>query len=81
LGNRSPTNPSSYPYDAKGLLTGSLRDFNPLLFVEYKVFYTRSGPAPEDHYLNPLGKEEVEREGSGVTLISYSLLLVEPVTH
>jgi pyruvate/2-oxoglutarate/acetoin dehydrogenase E1 component len=63
------------PYDAKGLLTASLRDNNPVLFIEHKVLYGSSGPVPEDEYLVPLGKAEVKREGSDVTLISYSLML------
>jgi pyruvate/2-oxoglutarate/acetoin dehydrogenase E1 component len=63
------------PYDAKGLLTASLRDNNPVLFIEHKVLYNSPGPVPEDEYLVPLGKAEVKREGSDVTLISYSLML------
>jgi pyruvate/2-oxoglutarate/acetoin dehydrogenase E1 component len=65
----------STPYDAKGLLTASLRDNNPVLFIEHKVLYTVSGPVPEGEFLVPLGKAEVKREGKDVTLISYSLML------
>jgi pyruvate/2-oxoglutarate/acetoin dehydrogenase E1 component len=63
------------PYDAKGLLTASLRDNNPVLFIEHKVLYNSPGPVPEDEYLVPLGKADVKREGSDVSLISYSLML------
>jgi pyruvate/2-oxoglutarate/acetoin dehydrogenase E1 component len=63
------------PYDAKGLLTASLRDNNPVLFIEHKVLYSSSGPVPENEYLVPLGKAEVKRQGADVTLISYSLML------
>jgi pyruvate/2-oxoglutarate/acetoin dehydrogenase E1 component len=63
------------PYDAKGLLTASLRDNNPVLFIEHKVLYSSSGPVPDNEYLVPLGKAEVKRQGADVTLISYSLML------
>lgn len=65
----------STPYDAKGLLTASLRDNNPVLYIEHKVLYGASGPVPEEEYLIPLGKAEVKKEGTDVTLISYSLML------
>lgn len=68
------------PYDAKGLLTASLRDNNPVLFIEHKVLYTVSGPVPEEEFLVPLGKAEVKREGKDVTLISYSLMLNKTLT-
>jgi pyruvate dehydrogenase E1 component beta subunit len=63
------------PYDAKGLLTACLRDNNPVLYLEHKVLYTVSGPVPEDEYLVPLGQAEIKKEGTDVTLISYSLML------
>ena len=65
----------STPYDAKGLLTAAMRDNNPILFIEHKVLYGMEGPVPEEEYLVPLGKAEVKKEGSDITLISYSLML------
>ena len=65
----------STPHDAKGLLTASLRDNNPVLYIEHKVLYGTSGPVPEEEYLVPLGQAEVKKEGTDVTLISYSLML------
>ena len=65
----------STPHDAKGLLTASLRDNNPVLYIEHKVLYGTSGPVPEEEYLIPLGHAEVKKEGTDVTLISYSLML------
>lgn len=65
----------STPHDAKGLLTASLRDNNPVLYIEHKVLYGMSGPVPEEEYLIPLGQAEVKKEGTDVTLISYSLML------
>lgn len=63
------------PYDAKGLLTAALRDNNPVLFIEHKVLYGTTGPVPEEDYVVPLGKAEVKKEGSDITLISYSFML------
>ena len=63
------------PYDAKGLLTAAMRDNNPILFIEHKVLYGMEGPVPEEEYVVPLGKAEVKKEGSDITLISYSLML------
>ena len=63
------------PHDAKGLLTACLRDNNPILYLEHKVLYSVSGPVPEEEYLVPLGQAEIKKEGTDVTLISYSLML------
>ena len=63
------------PHDAKGLLTASLRDNNPILFIEHKVLYNEAGPVPEEEYVIPLGQAEVKKEGTDVTLISYSFML------
>jgi pyruvate/2-oxoglutarate/acetoin dehydrogenase E1 component len=63
------------PYDAKGLLTAALRDNNPILFIEHKVLYGAEGDVPEEEYVVPLGKADVKREGSDITLISYSFML------
>jgi pyruvate dehydrogenase E1 component beta subunit len=63
------------PYDAKGLLTACLRDNNPVLYLEHKVLYSVSGPVPAEEYLVPLGQAEIKKEGTDVTLISYSLML------
>ncbi|MCF8129083.1 MAG: alpha-ketoacid dehydrogenase subunit beta [Deltaproteobacteria bacterium] len=63
------------PYDAKGLLTAALRDNNPILFIEHKVLYGLEGDVPEEEYVVPLGKADVKREGSDITLITYSFML------
>ena len=62
-------------HDAKGLLTASLRDNNPVLYIEHKVLYGVAGPVPEEEYVIPLGQAEVKREGTDVSLISYSFML------
>jgi pyruvate dehydrogenase E1 component beta subunit len=62
-------------HDAKGLLTASLRDNNPILYIEHKVLYGVAGPVPEEEYVIPLGQAEVKKEGTDVTLISYAFML------
>ncbi|MGD9067459.1 MAG: alpha-ketoacid dehydrogenase subunit beta, partial [Desulfobacterales bacterium] len=54
-------------YDAKGLLTASLRDNNPILYIEHKVLYGVAGPVPEEEYVIPLGQAEVKKEGTDIT--------------
>lgn len=62
----------STPYDAKGLLKSSIREDNPVIFIEQKALYGQSGPVPEEEYLVPLGKAEVKRQGNDVTVIAIS---------
>ena len=66
----------STPYDAKGLLKSSIRDDNPIIFIEHKWLYNQSGELPDEEYLLPLGKAEVKRQGSDITAISYSKSLI-----
>jgi pyruvate dehydrogenase E1 component beta subunit len=61
----------STPYDAKGLLKTSIRDNNPVVFLEGELMYAWKGEVPEEEYLIPLGKADVKREGSDLTLVSY----------
>lgn len=60
----------STAYDAKGLLISSIRDDNPIIFVEHKFIYDLEGEVPEDTYTVPLGKADVKRQGSDVTIIA-----------
>jgi len=59
------------PADAKGLLKSSIRDNNPVMFVESQGLYSLKGPVPEGEYLVPLGVANVVREGSDLTFVSY----------
>lgn len=60
------------PYQAKGLLLASIRDDNPVLFMEPKRLYRASvGDVPEEDYQLPLGKAEVVKEGSDITLLAW----------
>jgi pyruvate/2-oxoglutarate/acetoin dehydrogenase E1 component len=66
----------STPADVKGLLKSAIRDDNPVMFIEHKVLFTDKGEVPEGEYLIPIGKAQVKREGSDVTLISYSRMVL-----
>ncbi|HLR62463.1 MAG TPA: alpha-ketoacid dehydrogenase subunit beta [Lentibacillus sp.] len=64
----------STPYDVKGLLKASIRDNDPVLFFEHKRAYRLlKSDVPEDDYVLPIGKADVKREGSDVTVITYGL--------
>jgi pyruvate dehydrogenase E1 component beta subunit len=60
------------PADAKGLLKSALRDPNPVMFIEHKLLYNTKGEVPDGEYTVPLGKADVKREGTDLTLVSYS---------
>jgi pyruvate/2-oxoglutarate/acetoin dehydrogenase E1 component len=60
----------STPYDAKGLLKAAIRDNNPVVFLEHKVLYSVQGLVPESDYVLPLGKCDVKRAGSDVTVVA-----------
>lgn len=65
--------PSS-PYDVKGLLKASIRDNDPVLFLEHKRAYRLlKEEVPEDDYVLPIGKADVKREGDDITVITYGL--------
>ena len=53
----------STPYDAKGLLKTSIRENDPVIFIEQKLLYQTEGEVPEDEYLIPLGKADIKRKG------------------
>ncbi|HOL94876.1 MAG TPA: pyruvate dehydrogenase complex E1 component subunit beta [bacterium] len=65
----------STPYDAKGLLKSSIRDDNPVIFIESEVMYGMKGEVPEEEYLIPLGVSNKVRDGSDCTLVSYSKMI------
>ncbi|MDE1906806.1 MAG: pyruvate dehydrogenase complex E1 component subunit beta, partial [Rhodospirillales bacterium] len=62
--------------DAKGLLRAAIRDPNPVIFLENEILYGHSFEVPEDEdFILPIGKAKVEREGSDVTIISFSIMV------
>ena len=60
----------STPYDAKGLLATAIRDDNPVVFLEHKALYAVKGPVPEATYALPLGRADVKRQGTDVTVVA-----------
>lgn len=62
----------SNPYDAKGLLKSAIRDENPVVFMESEVMYGDMGHVPEEEYLIPIGKADIKRAGTDVTIVSYN---------
>ena len=65
----------STPYDAKGLLISSIRDDNPVVFLEQKLLYRRKGPVPEEDYEISLGLADVKREGRDLTIVTYGRMV------
>jgi pyruvate dehydrogenase E1 component beta subunit len=62
----------STPHDACGLLKAAIRDDQPVIFIEHKLLYMTRGPVPEEEYVIPLGRAEVKKNGTDVSLITYS---------
>lgn len=69
----------STPYDAKGLLISAIRDDNPVLFLEHKMLYFTRGEMPDadKEYTVPLGKADIKREGTDITLVTFSYSVLE----
>ncbi|MVX58401.1 alpha-ketoacid dehydrogenase subunit beta [Streptococcus danieliae] len=64
------------PADMKGLLKASIRDNNPVIILEYKSEFNQKGEVPVDpEYVIPLGKGEIKREGTDVTVVTYGKML------
>ena len=65
----------SNPYDAKGLLITSIRDDDPVVFMEHRLLYNREGHVPAEAYEIPLGLANLTREGSDVTVVATGLMV------
>ncbi len=65
----------STPADAKGLLIASIRDDDLVVFFENKMLYSMSGEVPEGEYVIPLGKADIKREGTDVTIVAISRMV------
>jgi pyruvate dehydrogenase E1 component beta subunit len=63
------------PQDAKGLLKSSIRDNDPVIFMESELMYGDKGPVPEGEYLLPIGVAAVKKEGTDVTLVSFGKMM------
>ena len=60
------------PEDAKGLLRSAILDNNPVIFLENLALYNLKGEVPDGYYTTPIGKAKVAKEGTDMTIISYS---------
>ena len=65
----------SNPYDAKGLLKASIRDDDPVIFMESELMYGDKMDVPEDEYLLPIGVADVTRQGNDVTIVSFGKMM------
>ena len=65
------------PHDAKGLLKAAIRDEDPVVFIEHKLLYMTDGEVPDEPYEVPLGKADVKRAGTDVTLVSWSHMVLK----
>jgi pyruvate dehydrogenase E1 component beta subunit len=65
----------STPHDAKGLLKSAIRYPSPVIFMEHKLLYNKAGEVPGEEYLVPLGKADVKRVGSDVTIAATGVMV------
>jgi len=65
------------PYDAKGLLIAAIRDDNPVLVLEHRLLYWQEGQVPEESFETPIGKANILRSGSDITIAAISWMNVE----
>ncbi|MDQ8204470.1 alpha-ketoacid dehydrogenase subunit beta [Pelagicoccus sp. SDUM812003] len=59
------------PYDAKGLMKSAIRDNDPVYVMESTLLYGNKGEVPEEEYIIPLGKADIKREGTDVTIVCH----------
>ena len=65
----------AFPADVKGLMAAAIRDDDPVLFFEQKSLYATKGEVPDGEHYVPLGKANVVREGSDVTIVALALMV------
>jgi pyruvate dehydrogenase E1 component beta subunit len=65
------------PYDVKGMLKSAVRDPNPVIFIEHELLYNIKGEVPDEgvEYTVPLDRADIKREGSDITIITFSRML------
>jgi pyruvate/2-oxoglutarate/acetoin dehydrogenase E1 component len=65
----------SCPYDAKGLLKAAIRCDDPVIFIEHKLLYMKTGEVPSNEYIVPLGQADIKKTGSDLTIIAWSAMV------
>lgn len=63
------------PEDAKGLLLAALEDPDPVMIYEHKILYKMKGHVPEGHYITPIGKAAIVREGKDLTIVATAIMV------
>jgi pyruvate dehydrogenase E1 component beta subunit len=63
------------PYDAKGLLKSAIRDNDPVIFMESEQMYGDKGEVPEEEYVIPIGKADIKKEGTDVTIVTFGKIM------
>ncbi|MCR4268687.1 alpha-ketoacid dehydrogenase subunit beta [Nitratireductor sp. ZSWI3] len=63
------------PHDAKGMLLAAVEDPDPVMIFEHKLLYKMKGPVPEGYYTVPIGKAEIRRAGSDLTIVATSIMV------
>src|ERR1700761_5522718 len=58
-------------YDAKGLMKSAIRDNDPVMFMESTLLYGEKGEVPDEEYVIPIGKADVKREGTDISIIGH----------
>jgi pyruvate/2-oxoglutarate/acetoin dehydrogenase E1 component len=67
----------STPYEAKGMLTQSIEDKNPVVFFEHRWLHSIKGDVPKNFYKIPLGKPKIIKTGKDITIVSFSYMMIE----
>jgi acetoin:2,6-dichlorophenolindophenol oxidoreductase subunit beta len=67
----------SNAYDAKGLLVASIKDGNPVIYIEHRLLYNTASSVPAELYTVPLGTAKVVREGADATIVAVSFMVLE----
>jgi pyruvate dehydrogenase E1 component beta subunit len=67
------------PYDAKGLLKASIRDNDPVIFMESEQMYGDKMEIPEEEYIIPIGIADIKKEGTDVTIVSFGKMITRVV--
>lgn len=70
----------SNAYDAKGLLLSSMRDHDPIMFLEHKLLFDTSCEVPDEDYLIPFGEAAFPREGTDVTIVALSAMVNKAIS-
>lgn len=65
----------STPYDSKGLLKAAIRDNNTVIFMESEMMYGDAGEVPEEEYIIEIGKADIKRAGTDVTIVSFNKMM------